>query len=295
MMSYLEFGFVWNRKFGEKLVVGAKVKYLKGVANVQTANSNFGLYTDAKTFDLTVDGEALVNTSNTAAFYNDSVAIDNRQVRSAIKSSRNNGIAIDLGLTYDLTDKIQLTGSLIDFGQIKWKDNVTNYSIEKFAFKYDGIDLEQFLEDSTAIFDKMLDSLEQLADINETANAYKTKTYSRFYVGANYDVSNIFNVGLTWYNSLSYDQYRTAVNLSANLRVKYWLSMTANYGIYNYGKSNLGLGVSIRLATFQIYAMTNSMFALINPQSQRSVDVSVGMSFQIGKVKEDKKKLVQED
>ena len=131
----------------------------------------------------------------------------------------------------------------------------------------------------------MIDTLTELTGIHETEEAYTTGLYSRFYVGGNWQVSNNFNVGMTWYNAVYADIYRTGLNLSANFNLKYWLATSVNYSFYNYGKSNIGVGLSIRLGTFQIYGMTNSILSLINPQSQRLIDAHVGLSFQIGKVR----------
>ena len=116
--------------------------------------------------------------------------------------------------------------------------------------------------------------------------SYSTGLYSKFYIAGSYDILNILNIGAAWYNSFHTKRYRTGLNLSANLKVKHWISLTGNYSIYNYGNSNLGLGASVRLGSLQIYGMSNSVLALWRPEATRRLDFSFGLSFQIGKTPE---------
>ncbi len=292
LSSYFEFAFGLNQRIGNRLVIGGKFKYLVGTASVETETSHFGLTTDAKTFDLTVDGQARINTANSAGFFEDS-GPNVSSVFSALSGVKNNGIAIDLGFTYDLTQKIHLSGSILDLGSIKWQESVENYTIEPFEFEYNGIDLVRYLEDSNKVFDEIIDSLETLTDIKTTNNSYRTALNSRFYLSGSYDVVKMLNLGLTWFNSFRSSQYRTSVNVSANLKLKHWVTMTGNYSIYNYGNSNFGLGVSLRLGAFQVYGMSNSMIALFRPESTRRLDFNLGMSFQIGKTPEYKGNLIE--
>ena len=291
LTSYLEFGLGFNQKIGKKLVVGGRFKYLIGLANIQTEYSHFGLLTDEKTFDLTVDAEASINTSNSLAFFNSGqeFELDINELFSAFSGISNNGAAIDLGFTYDISKKIHLSGSLIDLGSIRWRNRVTNYTISPFEFEYKGIDLMQYLDDSVQVFNEIIDSLEQLSSIIETNSSYSSSLYTRFYIAGSYDVLDKLNLGVTWYNSFRTKRYRTGLNLSANLKLRHWIAATANYSFYNYGNSNLGLGLNLRLGTIQLYGMTNSFLALLKPEATRRLDFNFGMSFQIGKTPEYKK------
>ena len=293
-LSYLEYGAGFSQKIGNKLVVGAKLKYLTGLASLQTETSTFGIYTDPKTFALTIDGAAKINTSNSAAFFDEQISPNLQEALTAFRSITNNGVALDLGVTFDVTDKLHLSGSLIDLGMIKWRGQVANYSIAPFEFEYKGIDLIQYLEDSSQIFDEIIDSLENLTSITESNEFYTTNLYSRFYLSGSYDIIDPLNIGVTWYNSFHSSRYRTGLNVSTNLKLKHWVTLSANYSFYNYGNSNLGFGANLRLGTFQVYALSNSVLALLQPQSTQRLDFSFGMSFQIGKTPEYRKNAADE-
>lgn len=285
-LGYLEFGAGYNRKIGDKLVVGGKLKYLVGLANIQTERMQAGITTDATTYELALDGAARINTSNTAFFddLSDPMALLNN-----LKVTNNHGIGLDLGATYALNDRINLSASIIDLGAITWRDDVTNYEIEEFSFNYKGIDVIEFLNDSTAVFDAISDSLETASDIKETNNKYSTNLFTKAYLGGNFEITDFFNVGLVWFSSFNPSRYMTAVNVSANVKLSHWLSATANYGLYSYRDSNIGLGASVRTGPIQFFVMTDNVFAAINPQSAKNWHVNFGMSIQVGKSQEYKK------
>lgn len=282
--AYLETGIGFNRKFGDNLVIGGKLKYLIGIGNLETEYMRAGITTDENTYAIEIDGAARVNTSNISAlndiinnFNNPFVALKN------IAGSKNNGFGFDLGATYKLGKKIRLSLSVIDLGAITWRDSVTNYQIDEFKFNYEGIDLVKYLSDTNAVFDAILDSLEGLTNVKTTNNEYSTSLYSKVYLGGNFNVTDFFNVGLVWFNSFNPRRYITGLNVSANVRIKHWLGATANYSIYNYRDSNVGLGVNVRSGPIQFYLMSDNVYAVIKPESAKNLHFSFGMSFQIGK------------
>ena len=81
--SYIEYAFGFNREFNDKLSIGARVKLLSGIANVNTKESVFGLHTDATTFALTIDGRATVNSSGIKPFYDTLANVSHPPVSNA--------------------------------------------------------------------------------------------------------------------------------------------------------------------------------------------------------------------
>jgi hypothetical protein len=282
--AYLETGIGFNRKLTDNLVVGAKLKYLIGIGNLQTQYMNAGITTDAETYAVEIDGAARVNVSNIDAVNAIVNNISNPfTVFQNIAGAKNTGFGFDIGATYKLGERIRMSASVIDLGAITWREGVTNYQLDAFKFKYEGVDLVKYLTDTNAVFDVITDSLEALTDINETNISYTTNLYSKVYLGGSINVTKFFNVGLLWYNSFNPTRYITGLNFSANVKLKHMLSLTANYGVYNYRDANVGLGVSLRTGPMQFFAMTDNALAIFKPESTKNLHFSFGMSFQIGK------------
>ena len=295
-LAYLETGFGFNRKIGEKLVVGGKFKYLIGIGSVQTEQLTAGLFTDSVTYELEADFSGTINTSNSESLQTTVSSFNPFSVLGSISQTGNNGYGFDLGATYQLTEKINLSASVIDLGRIRWRENTTNYHIEDAKYKFSGIDLFQYLTDTSAVTDDILDSIRTLATIQESNSAYTTRLYSKFYVGGNFNVLKPLNLGVVWYNSFNPTRYITGLNLSANLMIRHWISASANYSVYNYRDSNIGLGLSLRAGPFQFFAMSDNLFAITKPESTKNLHLSFGFSIQVGKsAKYDKDKDKDED
>ncbi|MFK8038580.1 MAG: DUF5723 family protein [Crocinitomicaceae bacterium] len=286
-LAYLETGIGFNRKFNDKLVIGGKIKYLIGVGNLQTQNLQAGIYTDSITYALEGDFAGQVNTTNYEGLQSTVSGISGSfnpfSMFRNLAGVKNNGIGFDIGATYKLGKKIRLSASVIDIGSITWRDGVTNYQVDEVKYEFKGIDLFQYLEDSNAIIDDIADSLETLANYKESNNEYSTRLYTKAYLGGNFNITKFFNVGMVWFSSFNPSRYITGLNLSANVKLRHWLAASANYSVYNYRDSNVGLGLSARSGPFQIYVMSDNVIALIKPEATKNLHFNFGMSIQVGK------------
>lgn len=138
-IAYGEAALGFARQVNPKLTVGARLKYLYGIAAITTKNAKLSLTTDQNTFDLTAVSDIRVNMSQPTD-KNDKFDMN------AIFS--NPGMAIDLGVNYALTDRIALNASILDIGSITWKKKVTNYVSAKpnSTFTFSGVNINDFFQ-----------------------------------------------------------------------------------------------------------------------------------------------------
>jgi hypothetical protein len=289
--SYIEYAFGYNRKVNSKLTIGGRLKLLSGIANVDTRKSKLGITTDATTFDLTIDGAAEVNTSGVKPFYETSTATYNPF--KSILNFKNFGMAVDLGATYELNEKFAFNASVLDLGAIKWDTENANFVSNEVNFKFEGVDLNQYLNDSTYSFvDAISDTLTKVFDGYENSKSYTSGLYTRFYLGSTYKVSKRFDIGATLYNEFIKKQYRAGLILSGNLKVNNWFAATINYSAYARSFANIGLGFSIKGGPIQWYVISDNILAFMAPQGAKNAHLSTGLNILIGpnKDKEDKAK-----
>src|SRR5690554_6888434 len=222
LKSYVEYAIGFNREISDKLNLGARVKFLSGIANVNTRESKFGLHTDKTTFDLTVDGSATVNTSGVKPFY-DTLAPDDYDPSSKAYNFNNFGLAFDLGATYELTDKINLSASVLDLGFISWKEENATFTIDDINYRFEGVNINEFLKDtSDAVIEQLRDTLEGIFSQDETNEKYTTGLATRFYLGGSFDLTEKINIGATLYNEIIKSRYRVAAIVSGRIRLKKW-------------------------------------------------------------------------
>ena len=136
-IHYREFGLGFNRSFlpdeneEDKLVVGTRVKYLFGLANVQTQYADVSLTTgtEEELYALTTRANVHVNTSGLGLLEEDQEAY--------IYNTQNTGFGIDLGGTYQLNDRISFAASVINLGAITWKEDARSYT-SNGSFTFSG-------------------------------------------------------------------------------------------------------------------------------------------------------------
>ncbi len=290
--DYTSFAFGYNREVNDKLVVGGKIKLLSGVANINTAKSTLGFTTGINGTSVGFDGSAFIRSSNLG------VALDTtKQTKFPVESAfnfSNLGLALDLGVTYKVAEKVTLSASIIDLGYISWKNDVKNYELKKFDYTFNGVDASSVLTDTTDVFKKISDTLTNMFKTEQSNTAYSTTLATRFYIGGTYHLNKYFNAGVLWYSQFVRNQYRPAVVLSTTVNVKSWLSASVNYGMYAKSNSNLGFGLSLRGGPLQFYVLTDNILAPFNLGGTRSASFSLGLNLTFGKGKDRVKKSNEE-
>jgi hypothetical protein len=290
--EYIEYALGYNREVNEKLVVGGKVKLLSGLVNLTTSNSTLGFTTGINGTSIGFDGSAFIRSSNIGVLLD---TTNNTQfpIASAFNFS-NLGLALDLGVTYKVAEKISMSASIIDLGYISWKNDVRNYELKKLEYTFNGIDASKVLTDTANVMKKITDTLTNTFKTEQSNTAYSTGLATRFYVGGNYYFNKYFTAGVLWYSQFVRNQYRPALVLSTTVNVKSWLSASVNYGMYANSYSNVGFGLSLRSGPLQFYVLTDNILAPFNLGGTRTASLSLGLNLVLGKG-EDRVKKSKED
>jgi hypothetical protein len=291
--SYVEYAIGFNTKIGtaEKLTVGGRIKFLSGILNVATKQSTLGIHTDETMFDLTVDGKVAIHSSGIKPFFDTTETHTFGNTLKDAFSFKNFGMALDLGATYKLNEKITLSASLLDLGFIKWKNGNANFISNDINYTFSGVDAKKMFSDTSNVYwDNFQDSLEQVFSTNENANSYIDGLYTSFYIGGSYQINEKFSTGVTVYNQLIKSRYRAGVAISASLRIKNWFSLTGNYSIYGRSFSNVGFGFCLSPGPFQFYVMSDNVIGFMAQRSSKNFHVNFGINFLVGNKYDQKKK-----
>ncbi len=276
--AYAEIGLQYARRFLEddKLNIGIRPKLLLGISNIQTKESTLGITTDENTFGITVDGGYLVNTA---------LPIDTSV--ATLFNFSNLGFGIDLGASYDITDKFQVSASANNLGFINWKNNSKNYSADGGNFEFRGALIDGSILDAGNSFDSLgttfgedlLDSLNSQFGADTTEDKYRTNLPARYNLGFNYQLNERSNVGvlLNAYNIKK--QLRAAFTLSYNYRIRKAIGFHANYSINNRSFTNLGLGFSFNIKSYQLYVMSDNMLFFLPNATNMHVRGGINWTF----------------
>lgn len=239
----------------DDLTVGARVKLLRGFLNANTAAANATIAV-AENYNMTLAADMNIRTSGTRN-YSDDFRLSNY--------SGNNGMAFDLGATYRLFDKLTVAASLVDLGAIKWKNDTYQYTLDKTKANYtfSGIDIGRMIEGDSDYGEALMDSLEaKFKPEEKQGSAYSTMLPAKMYASATYDVVKNFSVGTVLYAESFMGRVATGWTLAANKHFGRVLSTSVSYTLSNRSFNNLGAGLSLNLAPFQIYVVGDNLLRL---------------------------------
>ena len=289
--NYHEVGFGASYRITDRLHLGARVKYLGGIADFRTdPNASLGLTTGEENFALTLEQQLVLNTSGVIEYDGlDATSFDFSfgQLRSERLFSGNSGVAFDVGVFVDL-DNVRLQAAANDLGaSINWEEDVTTLTFSGSS-AFSGLDvLEQLFED-TISFSGALDSLLTTFEPTESAAPYSTSLPASYLLGAEYDLTERLTAGvlLTYFDRPRTPE--TAVAVSARYRLIDELTVGVNYNARRNVAANLGLQLFSDFGPFQFLAATDNVLTVFRLKDSNKSGFRLGATLVLGRIRERK-------
>ncbi|MFK8007906.1 MAG: DUF5723 family protein [Saprospiraceae bacterium] len=275
--AYHEFGLSGAIQL-KQLNVGARVKFLSGIANATTEKGDVSLFTDDDVYQLTLDRDYILNTAGVENLdETDDFDLSLKTIDVKNLFTKNLGFSVDLGITYSVNEKLSLSASMLDLGRINWEENVTNY-INEGETTYDGFDFSQFVENDSVSFESTLDTLENTFNFSEEDKSYSTSMPVKFYLSGTYQLNEKTQVGGLFY----YENYRgehfPMLGLSANTKFKKIFNVGATYAARKDSFFNLGLNFAINYKAFQLFATVDNVVGIFQPFKSSNANFRTGLN-----------------
>jgi len=273
----------------DRLMLGMRFKYIIGQANAYVERSDISIEQPDE-FTMNIKTDVLVRTGGLQTLFDGDDITD-------FTFSDNTGSAVDLGFYYKLTDKINVSASLVDLGSITWQDGNTEY-VSNGEYTYDGFDLD-FGEDQDDPFGQTLDSLEAALNITDRpGEQYKRKLIRQFYAAVNYELTEKHAFGLLYHNRSWSGETFHDVGVNYVGRLSRLFQLTASYSIVNGVANNVGAGIQLKLGPAQIYVLSDNILGVTDYGNLQNMTVSAGVNLTIfesrRKIRERKKREAQE-
>jgi hypothetical protein len=287
-IAFNELGFSMARNF-YRFNVGGRAKLYQGIGVTQTKDFTLKLnQPKTPTEEISVIAGGVINTAsigvltdsvNGRASTSDEKAIDAKN----FYSMGNLGAGIDLGLTYDVNNRLTLGASIIDFGFINWTNNVSNYSINNADVRTNGFNKEQL--DNGQKLDAYLDSLFNLLKPNVSANSFTTFMPWRFYITANYKFNRRNTIGAVIQGRYLLGSILPAYTFSYARKIGDGFHLTANYSIIGNSYTNIGLGWSLKMGSVQWYLIQDNILAYFKPDQFQFMSLRLGFNLVFGEIR----------
>jgi len=245
----------------KKLTVGGRVKLLHGIASITTQTSDVSIAVD-ENYHLTASADLIVKTSGV-----NNIAGPGFEISSEWKNYiKNRGLAVDLGATYRLLDKLTLNASLIDIGGIGWKNDLYQYSLDKAKANYtfSGINATDLLNGTANDYmDAQLDSIQQNFELQEgTTSSFRTALPAKLFLGGNFEIVKNLNVGAVFFAQKFQGHFSPGLTASLNKNFGKAISTSFSYTMSNNSFNNLGAGLSFNFTPIQLYIVGDNLLRI---------------------------------
>ncbi|MBU6342480.1 MAG: hypothetical protein KGS48_13380 [Bacteroidetes bacterium] len=282
--------FNWNewsagliRSFG-RLNVGAKIKYLTGISALVSdkRHTEISVYTDPDIYQLTLNTDYAFNSSSIITAFDTSGLGFKAKLGSyqGKAFTANRGLAFDFGFSWQLTNRISVRASIIDWnGKINWTEKAGYYK-SNGTYQYDGVTFPgtDILNGGDSLdFETKLDTLNDVFKFVKTAQDFTSTLPVRYYLGGNFAFNSRWSFGATYFIQKGVERHQ-AIGFSARWSVLKWLSLTGMYSINDKTAKNFGFQGIMKLGPVQMYLMSDNLVKVFSVKKTPAFNLRAGAS-----------------
>lgn len=306
--SRLEFALGYGRQISDRLSVGARVKLLVGMANIEANIDRMDIQMDedkwsiqsqgtlksSSFIDIPTKGESGAEITDPS----DKNLLDFDSMDAAEGSLISGfGAAIDLGAEMEVIDGLKVSLAVNDLGYMSWKNTISAQTSGE-GWSFDGFDEVSFDggKDNSLKkqFDDLTDDIADMFDFRRTGKDGTNGGMISATVNAGVEYSLPFYRNLTagllssTYINGSYTW--TETRLFANLKPVKWFSCAVNCAMSKFG-STVGAVVGFHTSGFSVFVgsdhlnfnLAKASGPLLYPYEKLNADINFGISFNLGK------------
>lgn len=305
---------LWNsigvsaaRELNDGLKAGVRLKYLQGMADLNTRRSGLFLNTTTNPITLEAQMNYLVNASFPVKVgYAANGLVNNLNFDNTFNNiagdfifNGNRGLAIDAGIVYDLDDITQVTASFTDLGFIHWKKNTNNFSATGNYF-FNGIDLDQYQASpgQTDLIEALQDSIANAFRASGSAKTYFTLMPVKIFGGVTRLIRPDLRAGAMTRIEIYNLHIMPSLTLSMNYTPIPAIAASVSYTVMNNKFNQVGAGLALGNRVAQFYLVTDNIplrftrdvrSGLIWPYNARMLSLRLGLNLLFGCNKKENK------
>ncbi len=297
VMSVNEYAIGYQRtSLGDRLKLGARLKYVQGLAILETTKNDISLTTDPNSFAYKIKGDIEINAaapfslSSAAA----GIATPNPEdiLNSILSGSNNSGWGLDVGAHFELTERLNFSASVVDLGFVKWQKNTYRLKSKNpgAIFEFKGLDVRELLDSNSGGAQVIMDTIINTFAVDTSSGAsFTTGLMGDMYAGATFKIFEKHKAGAVMQGNFYNKEFYPALTLSWNSRFGRVLGLSASYTMMRGNFFNAGLGLSFNAGPGQAYLISDNVVGNIT-SNVKSINFRVGWNSTFGRKKTQKKK-----
>ncbi|MEO0041773.1 MAG: hypothetical protein RL329_1221 [Bacteroidota bacterium] len=257
----------------DRLTVGIRVKQFNGIGHMESQKLNFNIKTNLNSTPLYalqiqsdvalqaggVFGTALDAVGDTAKWANLKKTIQSNPITGS-------GLGADLGISFKVTEKLNVSASMLHLGSITWKKEsaFTAKSRSASTFDWAGYSYKIGLDNPTLNQDSIVKAAKNAVLPVMTLGSYSSSLPSAFYLGASYQLTQKQQISAVFRSQTIGNQTNTL--LGANYRFQLWkaLQLSAGVSLPSNSPMTVSSGLVFSPGPFQFYLMSDNVTGIDN-------------------------------
>ncbi|MFK8058258.1 MAG: DUF5723 family protein [Saprospiraceae bacterium] len=274
-ISYHEVGLHYGIHINHKFAIGGRVKVLAGSAAAQFNSTSGSLRTDpngyAIDYDLNVDAQ-------TAGYNIDLDAEDFTVSVQPLKIDKGIGGAVDLGIVYRPSRKIEVSLSANDIGGIRWSTDAKKH-VANGQGSYAGVIGNVFEPGYLFSAENSLDDLREEAGLSSTDEAFITQLSPKLQGHIRYKLGDATDLTLSAQGE-NRDSFKGGGALGIAQDFGDFLHVGGIIGL-NQGEVIYGLRGSVMLLGAKVFVAADHLPGVINLYDSKAVHFRLGVSLNL--------------
>lgn len=281
--NYVELALGHAHQINDKLTIGAKLKFLAGVANIQAKIHQMDITLLEDKWEIMANGQMDASVLGASLQTKANGEIDDFDFDIDKPALSGWGLGTDLGATYKLMDNLTLSAAVVDLGFYRWNKNLRGATLNNESFLFDGFK-EVDIDDDSSIDDQWDDIADQLEDMvrfyeTDAPSSRSTSLRTTLNIGAEYSILNDkISFGLLSSTRFSSPKTWTEIVGSANFRPASWFNLAFTGTLSNYGP-NWGWVLNLCPRGFNFFIGTDHMVTRVTPQYIPTKNATVNLNF----------------
>ena len=270
--AYHELAFGYSLKLDKQLSVGAKIKYLSGIAAARTRIKKFEATSSLDALNINVNGKFDMSLPVQISPKDDgTVSIDSIEMKDlatgeiiarSLPGFHNPGVAADIGAEYKIDERFKVSGSITDLGLIVWTKDLNNIKV-KNSYRYSGVNIEfdEFFDgiEFADKFDEIGDTLKNSFAAHASNKMFVTGTRPNLYIGGEYTPFRFMTVGVVSRTTFWLHNMTQNFNFTLNMKPFTYVSVMNGFNIDLKGCLTADFGFSVNMGVVQYYFMANGL------------------------------------
>ncbi|ANQ52320.1 hypothetical protein MY04_4985 [Flammeovirga sp. MY04] len=288
-IGYVSVNLGSNFKVTDKLTLGVTLKFLSGTHQLKAQAEGSFMQKDNTSYDTEVDGRLTFSGYGLGEYIDEenNFSVNEMDAVESLAEVKNYGFAVDLGATYELTDKWTIESSLISLGAIRWDDrDQIKYDSDLAAINFKGINLDDIMKGNEVT--SPIPSLDTL-QFNNFEGEEKTDVTVMpwtFNLGTSFKFTKSTTFGALYSQTVFDKTVFPSFTLHAQQKLGRSFGIGLSYSADKQSLTNFGGMVSVGFPGFQMYFITDNLLsAAVNWEKSATANLRFGMNLKFGRSK----------